>query len=172
VIHCAGQYGLPPYGCGQVSYGQPELRVVWHKSRCAPRIWNWNTGHVTTRPLIDPASLIYDRSKNISLQITKNSKIRAFWDVAPCSLVGADRRFRGAYCLYHQGDDWCSTHHPDDGGSTHLSNVGVLQWDYKALHPRRLWSSHSPPWERQISQQRIRWTLICGVLLCKKMWRE
>jgi hypothetical protein len=26
-------------------------------------------------------------------------KIKAFWDVAPCSLVGVDRRFRGAYCL-------------------------------------------------------------------------
>jgi hypothetical protein len=26
-----------------------------------------------------------------------------FWDVVPCSLVDADRRFRGAYCL-DQGD--------------------------------------------------------------------
>jgi hypothetical protein len=32
---------------------------------------------------------------------------RAFWDVAPCSLVGVDRRFIGVYC-------------PDDGGSTLL----------------------------------------------------
>jgi hypothetical protein len=31
-------------------------------------------------------------------------KIRAFWDVAPCSLR-VDRRFRGAYCLCHQGDE-------------------------------------------------------------------
>jgi hypothetical protein len=31
-------------------------------------------------------------------------KVRAFWDaLAPCSLVGVDRRFRGAYCLHHQG---------------------------------------------------------------------
>jgi hypothetical protein len=29
-------------------------------------------------------------------------KIRAFWDVAPCSLIGVDRRFRGLYCLHHQ----------------------------------------------------------------------
>jgi hypothetical protein len=35
-----------------------------------------------------------------------------FWDVAPCSLVEIYRRFRGAYCLYHQGDD--------DGGSKKL----------------------------------------------------
>jgi hypothetical protein len=26
-----------------------------------------------------------------------------FWDVAPCSLVEVYRRFRGAYCLHHQG---------------------------------------------------------------------
>jgi hypothetical protein len=32
-------------------------------------------------------------------------KIRAFWYVAPCSLVGVDQRFRGAYCLHHQGDE-------------------------------------------------------------------
>jgi hypothetical protein len=31
-------------------------------------------------------------------------KIRAFWDVAPCSL-GEDRRFRGAYYLHHRPDD-------------------------------------------------------------------
>jgi hypothetical protein len=31
-------------------------------------------------------------------------KIRAFWDVAPCSLAEVDRRFRGAYCLHRQGD--------------------------------------------------------------------
>jgi hypothetical protein len=29
-------------------------------------------------------------------------KIRAFWDIVLCSL-GVDRRFRGAYCLHHQG---------------------------------------------------------------------
>jgi hypothetical protein len=27
------------------------------------------------------------------------------WDVAPCSLVEVDRRFRGAYCLEHQDDE-------------------------------------------------------------------
>jgi hypothetical protein len=34
---------------------------------------------------------------------------KVFWDVAPCSHVEVDRRFRGGYCLHHQG-----------GGSTHL----------------------------------------------------
>jgi hypothetical protein len=34
----------------------------------------------------------------------------AYWDVAPCIIVEADRRFRGAYCV----------HHRPDGSSTHL----------------------------------------------------
>jgi hypothetical protein len=37
--------------------------------------------------------------------------IRAFWDVAQCSLFVVNGRFRGAYCLHHQ---------VDGGGSTHL----------------------------------------------------
>jgi hypothetical protein len=30
-------------------------------------------------------------------------KMRVFWDIAPRSLVGVDRHFRGAFCLHHQG---------------------------------------------------------------------
>jgi hypothetical protein len=41
-----------------------------------------------------------------------SKKMRAFWGIAPCSLLGVDRRFRGEYCLNHQDD------HPDGGGST------------------------------------------------------
>jgi hypothetical protein len=37
-------------------------------------------------------------------------KFRVLWDVVPCSLIVVDRRFRGVYCLHHQGDE-C----PDDG---------------------------------------------------------
>jgi hypothetical protein len=33
-----------------------------------------------------------------------NMRTAVFWDVAPCSLVDTDQRFRGAYCLHHQGD--------------------------------------------------------------------
>jgi hypothetical protein len=66
-------------------------------------------------------------------------KFRAFWDVAPCSLIGVDRRFRGTYRLHYQGDNSLFiTHRPDDGGETHLWNVGPLQWDYMALYPRKL----------------------------------
>jgi hypothetical protein len=34
-------------------------------------------------------------------------KIRAFWDAAPCILVGADRCFRDVYCLYYQAMIHC-----------------------------------------------------------------
>jgi hypothetical protein len=30
--------------------------------------------------------------------ILSTVKMRAFWDVVPCSLVGVDRRFRDVYC--------------------------------------------------------------------------
>jgi hypothetical protein len=39
-------------------------------------------------------------------------KFGVFSDVALCSHVEIDLRFRGAYCLHHQISD--------DGGSTHL----------------------------------------------------
>jgi hypothetical protein len=29
-------------------------------------------------------------------------KMRAFWDIAPCNLVGVDRRFRGTYYIHHK----------------------------------------------------------------------
>jgi hypothetical protein len=39
------------------------------------------------------------------------------WDVAPCSLVEIDRRFRGAYCLHHQGD----SHNSNDPSEVSVS---------------------------------------------------
>jgi hypothetical protein len=33
-------------------------------------------------------------------------KMTVFGDVVPYSLVETDRRFRCAYCLHHQGDEW------------------------------------------------------------------
>jgi hypothetical protein len=70
-------------------------------------------------------------------------KTTAFMNIAPFSLVEVDQRFRNVYCLHHGHDD---------GGSTHLWNVGLLQLDYTALYPWRLWSLYSPPWEPELSQ--------------------
>jgi hypothetical protein len=30
----------------------------------------------------------------------------AFWDIALCSHMAINRRFRGAYCLHNQGDEY------------------------------------------------------------------
>jgi hypothetical protein len=65
----------------------------------------------------------YERNSRMETNVEAKSwaltsaylKMRAFWDIAPCNLVGVDRRFRGAYCLHH---------HPD-GGSPHFSNVST-----------------------------------------------
>jgi hypothetical protein len=54
-----------------------------------------------------------------------SKKMTAFWDIAPCSLVDVDRRFR-------------AIHRPDNGGITHLWKFGLLQRNYTALNSRRL----------------------------------
>jgi hypothetical protein len=48
-----------------------------------------------------------------------------FWDMAPCSLVELDQRFRGAYCLHYQGDD---------GGSTRPSETSVYFYETTLRH--------------------------------------
>jgi hypothetical protein len=62
----------------------------------------------------------------------------AFWDIAVCSLVHADRRFR-------------LTYYPDDRGSKDSLKVSQLLGDYMAQNPKRLPSSYSPPSEPEIS---------------------
>jgi hypothetical protein len=56
------------------------------------------------------------------LTAVRTSKLKAFWDIVPCSLVEvrADRRFRDAYSFHH-GDN-CRR-------STHLWNVDLLLRD-------------------------------------------
>jgi hypothetical protein len=48
----------------------------------------------------------------VGFQVLKAASVKmlAFWDIAPCSLVIVDRRFKGAYCLRRQGDGGSSTH--------------------------------------------------------------
>jgi hypothetical protein len=41
----------------------------------------------------------------IQVLTTTSMKMVIFWDVAACSLVDIDRRFRGAYCLHHRPED-------------------------------------------------------------------
>jgi hypothetical protein len=62
--------------------------------------------------------------------------MRAVCDIAPCSL-GIYRRFRGVYCLHHEGD-----YHPDDEVCTSETSVySETTWRYiregSHLHSRR-----------------------------------
>jgi hypothetical protein len=46
----------------------------------------------------------YDAFVRFQVLTAEIIKFTVFWDVASCSLVGADGRFRGEYCLHHQDD--------------------------------------------------------------------
>jgi hypothetical protein len=61
---------------------------------------------------------VEDKKNCVRFQVLTATSVMmtVFKDVAPCSLVEIDRRFRGAYCLSLQDDD--------DGDSKHLLNVG------------------------------------------------
>jgi hypothetical protein len=43
---------------------------------------------------------------NVAAEEQLNIKMTAFWDIAPCSFVDVDRRFRGAYCHNHHCPDY------------------------------------------------------------------
>jgi hypothetical protein len=70
-------------------------------------------------------------------------KTTGFSDIAPCSLIEADRRFRGAYFLHYQDD-------------------------YTALYLRSLSSTYSPPWEPEISHRMLQGLQLSP--LCTKLF--
>jgi hypothetical protein len=53
---------------------------------------------------------------------TAVSKMTVFWDAAPCGLVEIDRRFRSAYCLHHQGEEYLIRWTPYALSSEKLTN--------------------------------------------------
>jgi hypothetical protein len=46
----------------------------------------------------------YKLGIHVKLQVltVQSMEMTVMWDVAPCSLIGINRRFRGAYSLNHQ----------------------------------------------------------------------
>jgi hypothetical protein len=105
--------------------------VSVYKKVCVP---NWTiiiiTNSITSRIRSSGSKNILIKLKFVGFQFltAASMKIIVFWDVAPCSLVEADRRFWGAHCLHHQ----------DNRRSRHW-NVGKFLLDYTT--PRRQSSS-------------------------------
>jgi hypothetical protein len=52
-------------------------------------------------------SLSREWLKEVKFQVltAASMKMVLFWVIMPCSLVEVFRRFRGACCLHHQGDE-------------------------------------------------------------------
>jgi hypothetical protein len=68
-----------------------------------------------------------------------NMNMTAVWDIAPCSFVETDWRFRSTYCILYQGDDCDNTRYR---GSNQLQNVGQILGD-TAPYRKRLSSLSS-----------------------------
>jgi hypothetical protein len=77
------------------------------------------------------------------IELSKHEiKAKMFRDVAPCSLVNSDRRFRGAYCLHQASETSFSIYQtiqrniPED---SHLQTLAVRTWNlinYQSMHFR------------------------------------
>jgi hypothetical protein len=46
--------------------------------------------------------MIQSSTTHAKSKAAASMKMHVFWNVAPCSLVETDRRFRCVYCLHHQ----------------------------------------------------------------------
>jgi hypothetical protein len=44
-------------------------------------------------------------ASEMSVKFSQTMKMEVFWVVAPCGQVWVYQRFRGLYCLHHQGDE-------------------------------------------------------------------
>jgi hypothetical protein len=99
-----------------VSFAQPVYLFGWSTVKAAKPL-NFVV------KFIGRSSTKYETPREISGCTAASIKMAVFWDVAPCSLVDIDRRFRA-----------------------HLWNVGQFLQDYTAQHPRRqssLWNASS-----------------------------
>jgi hypothetical protein len=83
-----------------------------------------------------------------------SKKMTAFWIVAPCSFVEIYRRFRGDYCLHHQGDVQAASDKVNEdmeAGRSGLNLTGkcLRRWEDRGvlafqsrLHRRQCYSKH------------------------------
>jgi hypothetical protein len=93
-----------------------------------PRTPTWTLSQRTQRVPYSHVLFIFTSKRwdyvRFKVLTAASTKFRiVFWDVLPCKII-ADRRFRGACCLHHQG--WVI---PDDGGSASQKTI-LNRWDY------------------------------------------
>jgi hypothetical protein len=96
---------------------------IWLHKRCAPLLYEMFTHwHSLTAPRRLPFQVLWllwnvarCKSKWFMFGIV-------FWDVLPCKMI-VDRRFRGAYCLHHQG--WATLAH----SSLNIILAAVRTWN-------------------------------------------
>jgi hypothetical protein len=80
-------------------------QLSWNRQQSLEVVWS--APHCVTQKL---ASFTATKSsKEPYFPTIYFLKMAVFWVVAPCRLVWVYRRFRGLYCLHHQGDEAVQT---------------------------------------------------------------
>jgi hypothetical protein len=64
-----------------------------------------NENKENTRTRCNTLFLILCNLHEVTFQVLTSMETTVFWDIEPCSLAEFYGRFRGAYCLHHQGDE-------------------------------------------------------------------
>jgi hypothetical protein len=107
--------------------GSNTKKAAWSAVRDAWTVYVPDT-HTLLISADDIGYTLFDLQHEHFVIFNVLTKMRAFWDIVPCSLVRVYRRFGGTYSL----------HHHSNVGSTLLCNVGLLQRDYTALFQKAL----------------------------------
>jgi hypothetical protein len=129
VRHCAGQGSTLTFRvfwdvlpCSQIDVDPTFQKCVLPPSS-GRSLWWWRQYEPLKRRSTSTwlHGSTYQKTLNFILAAVRTWNLKRFHLVRQVPLSPPD-------------SDVLITHHPDDAGSTHLWNVGVLQWDYTALH--------------------------------------
>jgi hypothetical protein len=62
--------------------------------------------HGTHKNDLSPSEVQIKNGRRFQVLTAASMKFRVSWDVASCSILVVDRRFRGAFCLHHHLSPW------------------------------------------------------------------